>query len=76
VANNGEDADDWELVLDRVKWKQQGADRLRQAGFTEEEIRSWETGKEMDVKWTKKGGTREWDREKLPNTDEVFGRLL
>lgn len=56
--------DDWELVLDRVKWKQQGADRLKAAGFTEEEIQGWKSGKKAEVKWTASGKEREWDRGK------------
>lgn len=63
--------DDWdeslEALRDRAKWKQQGADRLRQAGFTEDQIKRWEKGGEKtidDVQWTKKGEGREWDRGK------------
>lgn len=63
--------DDWdeslEALRDRAKWKQQGADRLRQAGFTEEQIKKWEKGGEKsidDVQWTKQGEGREWDRGK------------
>ncbi|KAK4189168.1 hypothetical protein QBC35DRAFT_151788 [Podospora australis] len=62
---------DWdeavELFRERQKWKQQGADRLRAAGFTEEQIRRWEKGGEKDVdhvRWTKRGEQREWDRGK------------
>lgn len=61
---NDDNGDDWELVLDRVKWKQQGADRLKAAGFTEEEIQGWKTGKKAEVKWTASGKEREWDRGK------------
>lgn len=61
---NDGNGDDWELVLDRVKWKQQGADRLKAAGFTEEEIQGWKTGKKAEVKWTASGKEREWDRGK------------
>ncbi|RYP73582.1 hypothetical protein DL770_007742 [Monosporascus sp. CRB-9-2] len=67
---------DWdnavEAFRDRVKWKQQGAERLRSAGFTEEEIRKWEKGgekDESDVRWTKSGGLREWDRGKVISDD-------
>jgi len=85
--------DDWDQALealrDRQKWKQQGADRLRAAGFTEEEVEKWQKGgekKETDVKWAKKGESREWDRGKVfsaNSDDEVlpkeidldFGRL-
>jgi hypothetical protein len=68
--------DDWDQALealrDRQKWKQQGADRLRAAGFTEEEVEKWKNGgekKETDVKWAKKGESREWDRGKVFNAD-------
>jgi hypothetical protein len=68
--------DDWDQALetlrDRQKWKQQGADRLRAAGFTEEQIKSWEKsdgkGGEKsieDVRWVKPGEGREWDRGKV-----------
>ncbi|RYO82676.1 hypothetical protein DL766_008246 [Monosporascus sp. MC13-8B] len=67
---------DWdnavEAFRDRVKWKQQGAERLRSAGFTEEEIRKWEKGgkkDESDVRWTRSGGLREWDRGKVISDD-------
>lgn len=68
--------DDWDQALealrDRQKWKQQGADRLRAAGFTEEEVEKWKKGgekKEEDVKWAKKGESREWDRGKVFSAD-------
>ncbi|TGJ85673.1 hypothetical protein E0Z10_g3119 [Xylaria hypoxylon] len=80
--------DDWdnavETFRDRQKWKQQGAERLRSAGFTEEQIRKWEKGDkkdESDVQWNKAGGVREWDRGKVVDTDgrlspdTEFGRL-
>ncbi|KAI0423767.1 hypothetical protein F5Y09DRAFT_180688 [Xylaria sp. FL1042] len=80
--------DDWdnavETFRDRQKWKQQGADRLRSAGFTEEQIRKWEKGDkkdESDVRWDKAGGVREWDRGKVLDADggvspePEFGRL-
>ncbi|KAI4724886.1 hypothetical protein E4T49_07380 [Aureobasidium sp. EXF-10728] len=64
--------DDWDQALealrDRQKWKQQGADRLRAAGFTEKEVAKWEKGgdkSEEDVVWAKKGEGREWDRGKV-----------
>ncbi|RYP42627.1 hypothetical protein DL768_010302 [Monosporascus sp. mg162] len=67
---------DWdnavEAFRDRVKWKQQGAERLRSAGFTEEQIRKWEKGgekDESDVRWTESGGLREWDRGKVISDD-------
>lgn len=81
--------DDWEQALevirDRQKWNQQGADRLRQAGFTDEQVRKWEKGDEKteeDVRWAKKGEGREWDRGKVVDEDgdiklqaEGWGRL-
>lgn len=63
--------DDWddalEVLRDRAKMKQQGADRLREAGFTEDQVKKWEKGGEKtidDVQWTKEGEKREWDRGK------------
>jgi len=71
---DAEQTDDWaeaaEAFRDRQKWKQQGAERLRTAGFTEEQIKKWENqgprGEKnlADVKWSKKGERREWDRGK------------
>lgn len=62
---------DWddalEAMRDRARFKQQGADRLREAGFTEEQVKKWEKGDEKtidDVRWTKAGEKREWDRGK------------
>jgi hypothetical protein len=58
---------DWDEALeayrDRQKWKQQGAARLRAAGFTDEQIRQWEKGGEKDiddVRWSGAGEKREW----------------
>jgi hypothetical protein len=83
-----DEENDWDQALealrDRQKWKQQGADRLRAAGFTEDEIKKWEKGgdkREEDVRWAKKGEGREWDRGKVLDDDGVvslepkFGRL-
>ncbi|KAL2121922.1 hypothetical protein VTJ04DRAFT_2377 [Mycothermus thermophilus] len=56
-----------EAYRDRQKWRQQGAERLRAAGFTEQQIRRWEKGGEPDiedVRWAKAGEEREWDRGK------------
>ena len=68
--------DDWGMALealrDRAKWRTQGADRLRAAGFTDEEVRKWEKGDEKDVEdvcWRKKGEGREWDRGKALDRD-------
>ena len=88
VQLNVDEENDWEQALealkDRQKWKQQGADRLRAAGFTDDEVKKWETGgekREEDVKWAKKGEGREWDRGKVVNDEGIvsfdpkFGRL-
>lgn len=83
------DDDDWDQALealrDRQKWKQQGADRLRAAGFTDEEVIKWEKGgekREEDVVWSKRGEGREWDRGKIIDEENdavgfesTFGRL-
>lgn len=88
VQLDPDEENDWDQALealkDRQKWKQQGADRLRAAGFTEEEVSKWESGgekREADVKWAKQGEGREWDRGKVLGDDGVvkvessFGRL-
>ncbi|KAI7784651.1 hypothetical protein LA080_009588 [Diaporthe eres] len=63
--------DDWddalEALRDRARYRQQGADRLREAGSNEDQIKKWEKGDEKsidDVQWTKAGEKREWDRGK------------
>jgi len=70
--------DDWDQALealkDRQKWKQKGLERLRSAGFSEEELKRWEKGgekDESDVRWAKKGESREWDRGKVIDVDGV-----
>lgn len=72
--------DDWDMALealrDRARWKQKGEDRLREAGMNEETIERWKSnpaftgsvdqeGRLEDVRWTKKGEGREWDRGKV-----------
>lgn len=61
------ETEDWdeavEAYRDRLKWKQQGAERLRAAGFTDEQVKKWEKGGERDiddVRWSKAGERREW----------------
>ncbi|KAF3768482.1 hypothetical protein M406DRAFT_220629, partial [Cryphonectria parasitica EP155] len=63
--------DSWDTAVEafrgRAKMRQQGADRLRQAGFTEDEVKRWEKGGEKtidDVQWAKKGEKRAWDQGK------------
>lgn len=87
VYPNSGSEDDWDQALealrDRQRWKQQGADRLRSAGFTEEEVGKWEKGgekNEEDVQWKRKGEGREWDRGKIVGEEWVetrpgWGRL-
>ncbi|TGZ77982.1 hypothetical protein EX30DRAFT_398075 [Ascodesmis nigricans] len=61
-----------EAFRDRLKWKQQGAERLRSAGFAEDFISAWEnnaTEDETKLKWAQKGATREWDRGKVVDDD-------
>ncbi|KXS94136.1 hypothetical protein AC578_10935 [Pseudocercospora eumusae] len=91
-----EEGDDWDMALealkDRAKWKKTGAERLRAAGFTEEEVSRWKgsgashakvdpSEKDVsDVRWSKKGESREWDRGKVVDGDHIdlkaeWGRL-
>ncbi|KAL1303837.1 hypothetical protein AAFC00_000294 [Neodothiora populina] len=85
VDLDGIAGDDWDNALealrDRNKWRQQGADRLRAAGFTDEEVRKWSSQKvdpttgervmdDADVRWNKAGEGREWDRGKVMDQDE------
>lgn len=87
VQPDAEEEDDWDQALeamrDRQRWKQQGADRLRAAGFSESEVKKWEKGgekDESDVRWAKRGEGREWDRGKVVDSEGVqlaaeWGRL-
>ena len=85
--------DDWDQALealrDRQKWQQRGAERLRAAGFSEDEVLNWTSGQnkdvdverdENDVRWRGRGEGREWDRGKVVTSDGVatgaeWGRL-
>lgn len=76
---------DWNMALealrDRAKWRQNGEERLRAAGFDESTIQRWKEdpafangssnndaeGRIENVKWAKKGEGREWDRGKVLN---------
>lgn len=88
VQPDAAEEDDWDQALealrDRQKWKQQQGDRLKAAGFTDDEVRKWENGGEKtegDVRWSKKGEGREWDRGKVVDDDGMvdvkadWGRL-
>lgn len=61
-------------IRDRAEWQKSRAERMRAAGFKEQDITKWESrnvakdsGEDamMDHKWTKKGEVREWDRGKV-----------
>jgi hypothetical protein len=84
-----EDNNDWDMALealrDRALWKENSADRLRAAGFTEQVVdrfvdnlvsagstRSEKDGRMGDFKWSKKGESREWDRGKVMDQDGHF----
>ncbi|RKF80661.1 putative pre-mrna-splicing factor 38b [Golovinomyces cichoracearum] len=81
IQVDSDDEDDWdqavEVYRDRQKFREKGIERLRAAGFTEEEIRKFERGsnekREVDVKWTMPGERREWDRGKITDSDGVVG---
>lgn len=85
VALDPEEENDWDQALealrDRQKFKQHGANRLRAAGFTEEEVAKWEKGgsgekSEADVRWAKKGETKEWDRGKVDQSDLAMDDII
>ncbi|KAF9889793.1 hypothetical protein FE257_006883 [Aspergillus nanangensis] len=72
--------DDWgvslEALRDRTHWKKKGEERLREAGFNDAFVERWKTNttpaaaadsesRVEDVKWSKKGEGREWDRGKF-----------
>lgn len=82
-----DDREDWDMALealrDRQAWKKKHADRMRAAGFGDEEIEKWEeSGREKDardVRWRAKGQVREWDvgKDQLDSgkDDDREGRL-
>lgn len=71
------DGDDWdqavEAARDRAAWQKTQADRLRTAGFTPQQLETWEKGElaksEADVVWRAKGQGREWDVGKVMGSD-------
>ncbi|KAF3318377.1 hypothetical protein TWF173_007791 [Orbilia oligospora] len=80
TPTNPEDEDDWEAALealrDRQKWKQQGKERLKAAGFDTDFIEAWETNTTKDesrIKWSKDKGGRDWDRGKV--IDDETGEI-
>ena len=81
IHPNSDSGNDWDQALealrDRQRWKKQGAERLRSAGFTEEEVTKWEKGGEKteeDVKWRGMGEGREWDRGKVVDESGMIDR--
>ena len=81
IHPNSDSENDWDQALealrDRQRWKKQGAERLRSAGFTEEEVTKWEKGGEKteeDVKWRGMGEGREWDRGKVVDESGMIDR--
>lgn len=86
--DSSQEGEDWDNALealrDRRAWRTKQADRMREAGFGEEEIKRWETttsrpnaaeGNEdaRHVKWRKKGEEREWDAGKVPRRSDGAG---
>jgi hypothetical protein len=76
VHINSDIEDDWgdalEALKDRQQYQQQGAERLKAAGFSDEQVKKWEKGDEKgeeDVQWAKRGEGREWDKGKVVNED-------
>lgn len=79
-----DETDDWDMALealkDRRRWRQQGASRLREAGFSEEDVSKWEKSAAFpqqergkmdvsDVRWRRKGEGREWDDGKVVDSE-------
>ncbi|KAF2021881.1 hypothetical protein BU24DRAFT_488212 [Aaosphaeria arxii CBS 175.79] len=80
VHLNSDVEDEWgdalEALKDRERWKQQGAERLKAAGFTDDQVKKWERGDEKteeDVKWSRRGEDREWDKGKVFDADGDVG---
>ncbi|KAK5679579.1 hypothetical protein LTS10_008400 [Elasticomyces elasticus] len=80
---DGGEEDDWDMALSalqaRTRFKVSQKERLKSAGFTEEEVGRWEKGGKVhgekdvgDVRWKKKGEGREWDAGKASDEE---GRL-
>jgi hypothetical protein len=71
-----------EALRDRAHWRRRGEDRLREAGFNDAFVEKWKAnttpaaatepdaeGRLEDVRWSKKGEGREWDRGKFVDED-------
>lgn len=77
--------DDWSTSLEalraRTAWRATGAERLRAAGFSEAQVRTWQgtsgedgktaAGLEEKIRWSRVGESREWDRGKIVEGDFV-----
>ncbi|KAH8690488.1 hypothetical protein BGW36DRAFT_388840 [Talaromyces proteolyticus] len=76
-----------EALRDRAEWKRKGEERLRVAGFDGKVVERWKNhpafaignnstsdteGRIDEVKWAKKGESREWDRGKVINEDGIY----
>ncbi|KAK6366985.1 hypothetical protein LTS17_010536 [Exophiala oligosperma] len=80
LLESDDEAADWDNALealrDRRAWREKQVDRLREAGFDDDQIRRWESsttsksrlddggggvGDPQNVTWSKKGEQREWD---------------
>ncbi|KAF2205860.1 hypothetical protein GQ43DRAFT_452803 [Delitschia confertaspora ATCC 74209] len=81
-ASDIDDEDATERFKAKEQWSRLGADRLRAAGFTEEDIKKWEDGGKKkgdtnidmsDFKWAKRGENREWDRGKVVDEEGDVG---
>lgn len=80
VQLESDEENHWDQALeafrDRQKFKEKGIERLRTAGFTEEEIQRLERNGEkrvQDFQWSKPGERREWDRGKNFDSDGTVG---
>ena len=75
-VDTGDDASGWddaaEAYRDHMKLRLSQDKRLKEAGFTDEQIEKSKgipDKTEADVVWTKKGEKREWDKGKNLDTD-------
>lgn len=83
-SEDSSERNDWDMALealrDRQAWKQKHSERLREAGFGEDEIKRWEDsagGREKDatdVRWRKKGEAREWDKGRIVQDEDDVDR--
>lgn len=72
-----------EALRDRAAWRAKGAERLREVGFGEGDVRKFESGErllererekdERDLKWRSKGEGREWDAGKTVGGEQEDG---